>query len=63
MISQRKSQLAQDAAQFKSHEQLRKELWIGVAVSVARAENARSNSVPGNWANKALEEFDKRFPK
>jgi len=50
-------------AQHKSHEQLRKELWIGVATAVARAEGARSRSAPGGWADEVLKDFDKKFPK
>lgn len=44
------------------HEFIRKQLWVNVATAVARAENAKSASAPANWANRALDEFDKRFP-
>jgi hypothetical protein len=39
----------------------RKELWVGVAIAVARAENTRDSDKPAKWANNALAEFDKAF--
>lgn len=39
----------------------RKELWIKVAVAMARAENTRDNTAPGRWANQALSDYDKQF--
>lgn len=45
----------------KDHEQLRKELWIKVAVAVAGASNASYVSSMTSWADEALKEFDKRF--
>lgn len=44
------------------HEFVRKQLWVNVASAVARAEAAKSASSPASWANRALDEFDKRFP-
>lgn len=41
----------------------RKELWVGVAIAVARAESAREADRPGKWADVALAAFDKTFPK
>ena len=63
MLSKNKQTTVHVDAQHKTHEQLRKELWIGVAVAVARAENARSNSAPAHWANESLKAFDKAFTK
>lgn len=39
----------------------RKELWVGIAIAVARAENCKSASVPSIWANVALANFDNVF--
>jgi hypothetical protein len=39
----------------------RKELWIGVAVAVARSEAARSSDTPAAWANKALSAYNLTF--
>jgi hypothetical protein len=59
---ERKKQTTTVAVQaVQQQRDYRKELWIGVAVAVARAENARSKAVPGQWANEALAEFDKQF--
>jgi hypothetical protein len=63
MLNKNKHTTVHVDAQHKTHEQLRKELWIGIAVAVARAENARSSTVPASWANEALKEFDKKFTK
>lgn len=40
----------------------RKELWIKVVVAVASASNATRPSSMHEWADKALAEYDKRFP-
>jgi hypothetical protein len=59
---ERKKQTATVAVQaVQQRRDYRKELWIGVAVAVARAENARSKTVPAQWANEALAEFDRQF--
>lgn len=63
MLKKNKQTTVHIDAQVKSHEQLRKELWISVSTAVARAENARSSIAPVNWANEALKGFDKAFPK
>ena len=39
----------------------RRELWMEVAIVVARAENTKDNTAPGRWANQILSDYDKRF--
>lgn len=39
----------------------RKELWIGVAIAVARSDSTTSEFSPGNFANTALAKFDAQF--
>ena len=39
----------------------RKELWIGVAISVAGASNCNNSSSPASWANSVLAAFDRQF--
>lgn len=41
----------------------RKELWIGMATSVANGLNAVRNGIAFDRANEALAAFDKVFPK
>jgi hypothetical protein len=62
MLNKNKQTTVHVDAQAKSHEQLRKELWISIATAVARAEVASSRSAPASWANETLKEFDKAFP-
>lgn len=40
---------------------LRKQLWMGVAVAIAQASNSTSRYMMERWADHALAEFDKRF--
>ena len=40
----------------------RKELWLDVATAVARSDGARDRAAPGEWADRALANFDKTFP-
>jgi len=40
---------------------LRKKLWIDVAVAVAAASNSTTKYTMEKWADHALAEFDKRF--
>jgi hypothetical protein len=63
MLNKNKQTTVHVDAQRKTHEQLRKELWIGIAVAVARSENAREATVPTSWATTALKTFDEVFPK
>lgn len=44
------------------HETLRRQAWIAVAAAVAGCANARSDTIPGKWANRALADFDAAFP-
>jgi hypothetical protein len=39
----------------------RKELWIQVAVAVARAENTIGRDIAGKYADAALADFDRTF--
>lgn len=39
----------------------RKELWMGVAIAVARSDNATKPESPTRWADQVLADFDKRF--
>lgn len=41
----------------------RKELWIGVACAIASCENTMDGTAPSYWADQALANFDKTFPK
>lgn len=47
----------------KDHEQQRKKLWCDVYVAYVTSANSTSSEYGKNWADKALQEFDKRFPK
>ena len=42
-------------------EDRRRQLWIGVAVAVARAESAKDPKSVVSWANVALAGFDANF--
>lgn len=46
----------------EARELQRRELWIKVAVAVAGANDCKEPSVPINWANQAVNAFDKKFP-
>lgn len=39
----------------------RKELWMDVAIAVARSDNATKPESPTRWADQVLADFDKRF--
>jgi hypothetical protein len=45
-----------------SHQNLRKKLWIDVAAAYAAADKATCTDNMVEWADRALEAFDKRFP-
>lgn len=47
---------------MKDREKERRDFWIQAWLVVARAETARKPEVPTNWADNALEDYDKRFP-
>ena len=44
------------------HEQQRKKLWCEVYVAYVRSDNSTESSGGASWADRALREFDKRFP-
>lgn len=44
-----------------SHQEQRKRLWADAWVHVASASDCKSHDTATKWADKALEEFDKRF--
>ena len=43
------------------HEELRRELWIQVAVAVAAAMGCTDKFAPAAWADRALDGFDQTF--
>lgn len=43
------------------HEDRRRQLWIGVAIAVARSDMPMDSDTPVRYANTALDAFDKRF--
>lgn len=45
------------------HERQRRQLWADVWVGTASANDCKSPKVATGWADKALDEFDKRFPR
>jgi hypothetical protein len=45
------------------HEDRRRQLWIGIATAVARSDVGMTSDTPANYADKALDRFDKRFAK
>lgn len=45
----------------KNIEDIIKQLWVDAWVAVASSSNCSSVSVPASWADKAVEEFKKRF--
>lgn len=46
---------------MKDHESTRRKLWSEVWIATARSDNCTDPKVATNWADSALEEFDKRF--
>jgi hypothetical protein len=46
----------------KDHEEIRKELWCNVWVAVAGASNSTKSELVSLWADRALRDFDERFP-
>ncbi len=47
----------------RNHEDLRKELWIEIAVAVASADNSTNKASCAAWADYVLNDFDERFKK
>ncbi len=45
------------------HELARKKLWADAWTAVANASDCKSKNAPTTWADQALADFDKRFPK
>jgi hypothetical protein len=52
-----------DKQESISHEEQRKMLWATVWAATASASNCRESITATTWADKALKEFDIRFPK
>jgi hypothetical protein len=50
-----------DTNKKEEHETLRKNLWVQICVAYTASSNSTSKEGGPNWANKALEEFDKVF--
>jgi hypothetical protein len=50
-----------DKDEILRHQEQRKQLWIDAWVKVAGASNCVKTETPTSWADRALEEFDKRF--
>lgn len=48
-------------SQSENDNNARIKLWKDVWISVAGSSNVNKTDVPTNWANKALEAFDKKF--
>jgi len=46
-----------------THEMIRRDFWIKAWCSVASASDCHDSSVPGDWADRALRDFDEKFPK
>lgn len=40
----------------------REEVWLSAWLGVATSSNCTKMAVPTEWADKCLEDFDKRFP-
>lgn len=49
--------------QAELHEDRRRSLWIGIATAVARANAMIERDDPANYADEALDRFDKKFAK
>lgn len=47
----------------KDIEQQRKELWCAAWVATARSDSCVNDDTPTKYADKALKDFDERFPK
>jgi hypothetical protein len=47
---------------MKDRESLRAQLWIDTWLVVARAETCRTPDIPTVWADRAVKDFDSRFP-
>lgn len=45
------------------HELMRRKLWMQAWTYVAGASNCNEKTIPGKWADRALLEFDAKFPK
>ena len=44
-----------------SSRDIRKELWVGVAIAISQSSNSTTKYTMEKWADHALAEFDKRF--
>jgi hypothetical protein len=51
-----------DKEELIAHKKQRKELWVSAWINTANAANCSATETATKWADKALEEFDKRFP-
>ena len=45
----------------QEHELIRQQLWVNAWCSVANANDCKEAASATNWANKALQDFDKKF--
>jgi len=45
----------------KEHEEMRRQLWINICEQLARSERCTSKYSMVEWADHALDAFDKRF--
>jgi len=53
----------QQMTQAELYEDRRRQLWIWVATAVARSDSTRCCDTPADFADRALDRFDKRFAK
>lgn len=44
-----------------NHENKRKEIWMNAWCATANANDCKTSGVATAWADRALEDFDKRF--
>lgn len=45
----------------RTHAEVRRDLWVAVAVAVAQSSNATEKDSMWSWADVALKAFDERF--
>lgn len=49
--------------QQAKHEEARKQVWSSAWSATANANDCKNKEVATSWADHALAEFDKRFPR
>jgi len=62
-INKKSDELADYDVLLIQHEEVRRQLWCNAWLSLSNAVNCLRPESATNWADAALKDFDKRFPK